>query len=666
MATKIGFWTPIKYEDQSTSLGQKIREFTDFYFYLEGRVAIVIPGVTENGSIGAKVQEDQSPGWKTALKVASYFTVILPILIFVVKVISRAFYPFHECQRTPPDGTHEARTFVNGVLQQGVRTQGGQTAFLRPKLLLGEVTLKDEGIELNFAEVTIDGRTEIIPVQRPYQQGTFGQYQQGTFGQYIRYPGSQNEALLKIAQDNTRRFSWSSGLHYGSPIKFVLEHENNRLLQTKEFLTYLLTPNDDGRLPLHTVNKSSLLEILDLARSNSIVINLETVDPITHETLFSKWTGTGDVRLTQALLRSAPSAIRQTEGREESFFVRAVLGGFEDEAQVLWQAMQAERIEPTQADRWIQKAFTNDCNFTDQEFIQLPIELQQKMFKTANIGINREFLHKLRDFGMHQPPAQPERAGLFSYNMDAIDVEQTLQTFLGNLRRAGLLLTKEEFAQKDRARYYYKGDDIGLVLGRDYIERTANCLNLPYIKVHKKIAVIQPEDDQALSLEFTVSRDGGMDIMCRSLQIYAEMIEPIEYKATRKEMMGLLDLIEATGFNDFFGHNLFMGKNHNGKQGIYFIDPGYSSFSSLPSYDNIESLSILMAQEDHSWLQTELHRRLDFFRSQRAARAQVLQEKCEQQKPVFIENGFADRRKPFVFNIVDLVKQEVREEAANE
>lgn len=655
MATKIGFWTPIKYESQSVSSGEKIAEYADAYFYLGGRVAVVIPGVIENRSFGVRVQDEQSPGWKTALKIASYFTVILPMLMFLFKVVSRAFCSFHipMSQRTLPDGTQESGTFVNGVLKQGVRTQGGQTIFLGPKLLLGEVTLENEGIALNFAEVTIDGRTEIVPVQTTYRKWVFN-----PTPEYIRYPGSPNEALLKIAQ-NTPPFN-------RSPIKFVIEHANNRLLQTEGFLTYLLTPNNHGRLPLHTINTRSLLEVLELARSHHVAINLETVDPVTRETLFSKWAGAGDVELTRALLAIDPSAIRQTEGREESFFMRAVLGGFTEEAQVLLQAMQAQGIELTQADGWIQKAFTNDCNFTNEEFLQLPIELREKIFKVANICIHKEFLQKLRDFGMRQPPAQPERAALFSYNMDAIDVEETLHTFLGNLRRDGLLLTKEEFAQKDLARYVHKGADIGRVLGRDYIERTANHLNLPHVKVPKKIAVIQPEDEGALTLEFTLARNLAMDISCPSLQIYAERIEPIERKATREEMTGLLDLIEATGFNDFYGHNLLMGKNHNGEEGIYFIDTEYRNFSSLPCFSNIESLGAFMASEEHAWLQQELNRRLGLVTLQREAKKQALLEKWDLQRPACIANGFADRRKPFVFNIADLVAQEVREVAANE
>jgi hypothetical protein len=662
MATKIGFWTPVKYENQPTTLGQKMRQGADSYFKFGGKVAVVIPGVIENGSTGVKLQEEQAVCWQTALKIASYFTVILPVLMCVVKVISRAFYPFHMCQRTLPNGTQESGTFVNGVLQQGVRIQGEQYTFLRPKLLLGEVKLAQEGIELNFAEVTINGRTEIIPVQKPYQEGVFDHNDQ-----YVRYyAGSPNEALLKIAQDTTSRYVWSGNLHYGSPIKFVLQHANNYLLKTQEFLAHLLTPNQQGTLPLHTVNKSSLLEILELARDNNTPINLQTADPDTHETLFSKWAGTGDIKLTQELLAIAPSAIQQTAGREVSFFMKAILGGHMEEAQVLLQAMQEQQVELTPTDQWIQKAFTDDCNFTNEQFLQLPIELRCKVYQIANIYVQKKFLQKLRDFGMHQPPAAPEKASLFSYNMDAIDVENALRDFLGNLRRDGLLLTKGEFAQKDPARYCHKYDDVGRILGRDYIERTAKCLNLPHIKVPKKTAVIEPRDEDGPSLQFTVSRDSRMGLQCPELQIYAEKIELIDRKATRQEMMGLLDLIEATGFNDFFGQNLFMGKNQAGEEGIYFIDTEYKNFSCLPHYNGIRMLGKLMAAEDHPWLQEELNRRVALFEPRGPAMGEALQQEWTVQKPVFIEHGFADRRKPFTFAIADLVGQGVLQNAVNE
>ncbi len=656
MTDKIGFWTPIKYEGRAT-LGQKIREYSDSYFQFGGRVAVVMPEIVENGSTGTRVQEEKSSAcWVTALKIASYFTLVLPVFVFFAKIISRSCSHFHLYQRTLVDGTQEKGTFVNGKLEQGMRVREGKIVFLRPKVLLGEVELKNEGIELNFAEVVVDGKKELIPVQRPLGVANSNQ-------EYVPYPGLANEALLKMAQDTNFRCGFSGDLHYGSPIKFVLQHASNRHLQTKEFFSYLLTPNNDGVRPIHTLNRNSLLDALQLAKSENITIDLHAVDPNTNETLFSKWAGKGDVRLTEALLAMDPSAIRQTEGRDETFFMKAVLGGGEQEAEVLWEAMEKEQIKLTEADRWIRKAFKNDSDVSAGDLFYLSSDLQQKMFMVANMYICKGVLQKLRGMRIPTTLEKPEGPALFSYNMDAIDVENTFRDFLVNLRGKGLLLTKEEFAQKDKSRYYHKYDDIGRILGRDYIQQTAERLNLPYIKVPEKIAVIQPTGKNASSLRFI----GNMGVQSPDLQIYAERIESIKRKATKDEMIGLLDLIEATGYNDFFGQNLFMGRNLSGEEGIYFIDTEYDNFSFLPSYNNIgESLSALMAREDLEWFQKELDRRFESFDAKIAAKKLLRQEKWAQKKPVFVESGFATRRKLFTFDIKELTECKIRQEAANE
>ena len=163
--TQIGFWTPVRYGVQSTSLGQKIRECADSYFHLGGRVAVVMPGVVQNNSVGVRLQPEAVSCWRTALKVVSCITLILPALMFMTKVISRYSSSFHVCHQILSDGTEEVGTFVHGVLQKGVRIQGEEIFFLRPKtILLGATPLQQEGIALNFAEVSVNGRKEIIPV----------------------------------------------------------------------------------------------------------------------------------------------------------------------------------------------------------------------------------------------------------------------------------------------------------------------------------------------------------------------------------------------------------------------------------------------------------------------------------------------------------------------
>jgi hypothetical protein len=510
-----------------------------------------------------------------------------------------------------------------------------QTVFVRPKLLLEGVKLAEEGLELNFAEITVNGRTEIIPIKRPYQKGTYNQP-----NEYTRYSGSPYEVLLKMAQDPARR---------ESPVKRALQHESNRLLKKEVFLTYLLTPNGQKTLPICTLSAKSLLEVLELAQENRVDIDLGVA-----KTLFSKWTGLGHVQLAEALLKVDPSLIQKPEGQKISFYANALLRGQMEEALFLLQTMHSERIELTAADQWMQKASMNDCNFTNEEFTQLPTELQRQVYQIANIYVHKELLERLRTLGLYENPAPPEEAALFSVNMDAIDVEKTLRGFLIGLRKEGLLLTRDEFSEKNPSLYYHKFNNIGRILGRNYIEETAKRLKLSRIKVPKKTAVIQPKNPTSPSIAFTISQSGGMGLYSSDLQIYAEKIVPIDRKATREEMIGLLNLIEAIGYDDFLGNNnLFMGKNQAGEEGIYFIDTEYKDFSSLPQFEGIESLRDLMRKEDHPWLQEQL----SLLRSKCGEKDKAQKESWALQVPVLIEHGFADRRKPFTFAIEDLTQE---------
>ncbi len=94
--TNIKFFTPIKYGDHATSNIQKLIEHTDFYFYLGGRVAEIIPGNVKKDSQAVVLRNGKSSCWKIALKVMSYFTLILPALMLLAKAILRFRYHFHK------------------------------------------------------------------------------------------------------------------------------------------------------------------------------------------------------------------------------------------------------------------------------------------------------------------------------------------------------------------------------------------------------------------------------------------------------------------------------------------------------------------------------------------------------------------------------------------
>lgn len=659
----VDFFTPVRFEGAAATVGQQALTLIDSLFYFGGRVAIVAPEYSENERTATILQEEEMSWWQTAVKLAacavlvlpgvSILTWAIPAALLVSKAVFRFGYDFRVCGQKLADGVEEIGAIVQGVLAQGVRKKADEVAFINPKLLLGEVKLEGEGIELNFAEVFINKKREVIPVQKPCDSDGSGRG-----APYVRYPGSPYEALLKIAQDKTDRYFWEGNLHYGSPIMHLLQHPNNHLLTAQGVLTFLTSENSEGSLPLHSLNRESLMEALQLAKDHAASIDLHKVDPVTKETMFSKWAGLGFEKLTQKFLEIDPTVISQTKGQSTSFFAKALLEGHEEEARILLQAMDAQKVKLSPRDIWRKKAFSNDCSFTKKSFLKLPDELRHQLLKIANIYVNKDFLLKLRECGMRVPQAPPERASIFSYTMDAIDVEDALRAFFADLRNLNLLLTEEEFSEKEISQYVSKGKDVGRILGRNYMEKEIKRLRLQHVKVPKKMAVIQPEDKERSSIICTVAKNGSMNFFCLDLEIYAEKIVPIQRAATKEVMLEFLELLRVTGFNDFYGYNFFMGRNQAGDEGIYCIDTEYPNFSSMPCFDNIGmACGSLMKKEDHPWLQQELNQRHRDFQGSKEALGEAARQKWQAQKPLFIENGFKDRKlKPFVFPIADLVK----------
>jgi len=72
-------------------------EKVDSYFYLGGKKAKIEPGYTKGNSEGVCLVDSKSS--LTALKVASYFTVVIPLLMLVAKSILRSNYDFYLLHR---------------------------------------------------------------------------------------------------------------------------------------------------------------------------------------------------------------------------------------------------------------------------------------------------------------------------------------------------------------------------------------------------------------------------------------------------------------------------------------------------------------------------------------------------------------------------------------
>jgi hypothetical protein len=78
---KVSFFTPIDFGNQTKSFGQRLLEKVDDYFYLGGKKAIVLDPID---AVAFLIPREQSL-LKTCLKVASYFTIFLPIIPLINK-----------------------------------------------------------------------------------------------------------------------------------------------------------------------------------------------------------------------------------------------------------------------------------------------------------------------------------------------------------------------------------------------------------------------------------------------------------------------------------------------------------------------------------------------------------------------------------------------------
>ncbi len=88
---KIGFFTPVTYQAAPNRLLEKV----DAYFFLGGQKAVVLAGKKENGRERVVLsQHERRPMIESAAKVASYCTVVIPLLLLALKAILRSQHRF--------------------------------------------------------------------------------------------------------------------------------------------------------------------------------------------------------------------------------------------------------------------------------------------------------------------------------------------------------------------------------------------------------------------------------------------------------------------------------------------------------------------------------------------------------------------------------------------
>ena len=93
--TNINFCTPVSFGYQAETLSQSFLEFADDYFFFGGDKAVVQFGYVEGESLGVELVHADASWVSTALKVISYFTIILPTVLLIAKCILRSIHQFH-------------------------------------------------------------------------------------------------------------------------------------------------------------------------------------------------------------------------------------------------------------------------------------------------------------------------------------------------------------------------------------------------------------------------------------------------------------------------------------------------------------------------------------------------------------------------------------------
>lgn len=101
----VGFFTPVtfpKHWGDDITCKESFIEFVDDFFYLGGS-KVVATGADQNEiNYDVEILTDQSPScWAVALKVAAYFTLVLPLILLLAKVIIRCVHTFEIPQSRP-------------------------------------------------------------------------------------------------------------------------------------------------------------------------------------------------------------------------------------------------------------------------------------------------------------------------------------------------------------------------------------------------------------------------------------------------------------------------------------------------------------------------------------------------------------------------------------
>jgi hypothetical protein len=101
MAANINFFTPVSFSGDK-SISQSFLENVDGYFSLNGKKAIVVSKLPLSNSYEVRLTSSNQSSFaqmiKTAFKIISYITLIIPIIMLIAKIILRSNFEFRNVE----------------------------------------------------------------------------------------------------------------------------------------------------------------------------------------------------------------------------------------------------------------------------------------------------------------------------------------------------------------------------------------------------------------------------------------------------------------------------------------------------------------------------------------------------------------------------------------
>ena len=124
-------------------------ETVDSYFYLGGKKAYVIPGHTQQDGEGTILTKDSPAFLITALKVISYLTVAIPVILLIAKAVLRSIHSFHiiDAKQKLEEGMDISQTTIEKIQTLMPKIQGRQDD--------AEITWHASGNNLVFSLTTV-------------------------------------------------------------------------------------------------------------------------------------------------------------------------------------------------------------------------------------------------------------------------------------------------------------------------------------------------------------------------------------------------------------------------------------------------------------------------------------------------------------------------------